>query len=317
MSKLLPRCAAALASHLGLRPSSEPVMGTDGCQDKRAAQLCVKCVRVDCVNDLQKSDPDFKKLFDAATTSKTMPVYNAATTLAFAVIVALLLVVAVQSKATLQLEADTSSSSTSTTATTTATSTEATPTSKTENKRLTEDQVRQSENEFPIKVEKPNTVEQNQSPGNGDDRDGDQESPQKLEFDKSVFAGLYSRGKTKSVEEIVDHSVDQSPKDDENLIEHRQGRSNVFRKGRQDEVTPAASGRTSEDILNEIVNFGLDQSKFLFDVQEKRIYDNGLSVKKSDPAHFVGVFNRQSQRAKDLSRYGYATLQASSLLSKQ
>jgi hypothetical protein len=33
-------------------------------------------------------------------------------------------------------------------------------------------------------------------------------------------------------------------------------------------------------------------------VQEKRIYDHGLSVKKSDPAHFVGVFNRQSQRAK-------------------
>ena len=157
-----------------------------------------------------------------------------------------------------------------------------------------------------------NIFERGQIPGKGDDSIGPSE--QTVRFDKSVFQRLYSRGKTKSLEEIVDQSVDKSPKVDENDIDHRQGRSNF--KGRNVE-TVSGNGRTSDDILNEIVNFGLDQSRFLFDVQEKRIYDNGLSVKKNDPAHFVGVFNRQSQRAKDLSKYGYATLQASTLLSKQ
>ena len=138
-------------------------------------------------------------------------------------------------------------------------------------------------------------------------------------FDKSIFERLHSQSRVKSSEEIVDRSVNPNPEQD-NLVkqddlnkldEERKGRAKVFR-----DVDPS-QGRTSEDILNEIVNFGLDQSRYLFDVQEKRIYDKGLSLKKSDPGHFVGVFNKQSQRAKDLSKYGYATLQASSLLSKQ
>jgi hypothetical protein len=66
-----------------------------------------------------------------------------------------------------------------------------------------------------------------------------------------------------------------------------------------------------------VVSFGLNQSRYLFEVHEKWLYDNGLAVKKSDPAHFVAAFNRQSQRAKELSKYGYASLQASSLLTKQ
>jgi len=147
----------------------------------------------------------------------------------------------------------------------------------------------------------------------------DDESDNKPAFDKSVFEKLYSQSKTKSVEEIVDQSVNQESTDDENIVDQvRRGRSHF--KSRSNDNEPEldpASGRTSEEILNEIVNFGLDQSRYLFDVQEKRIYDNGLSLKKSDPGHFVGVFNKQSQRAKDLSKYGYATLQASSLLSKQ
>ena len=136
-------------------------------------------------------------------------------------------------------------------------------------------------------------------------------------FDKSIFERLHNQSRIKSSEEIVDRSVNPNPEQD-NLVkqddledEQRKGRANVFR-----DVDPS-QGRTSEDILNEIVNFGLDQSRYLFDVQEKRIYDKGLSLKKSDPGHFVGVYNKQSQRAKDLSKYGYATLHASSLLSKQ
>ena len=131
-------------------------------------------------------------------------------------------------------------------------------------------------------------------------------------FDKSIFERLHNQSKIKSDDEIVDQSSADHLSTDENVVDHRQGRSNF--KSRN--VEPS-SGRTSEDILNEIANFGLDQSRYLFDVQEKRIYDNGLTLKKSDPGHFVGVFNKQTQRAKELSKYGYATLQASSLLSKQ
>jgi hypothetical protein len=55
----------------------------------------------------------------------------------------------------------------------------------------------------------------------------------------------------------------------------------------------------------------------LFDVVEKRIYENGQNLKKSDPAHFVAVFNKQTAKSKELSKYGYATLEASALLTRQ
>ena len=47
------------------------------------------------------------------------------------------------------------------------------------------------------------------------------------------------------------------------------------------------------------------------------LYEEGVSLKKSNPAHFVGVFNKQKDRAKELSKFGYASLQASSLLARQ
>ena len=62
---------------------------------------------------------------------------------------------------------------------------------------------------------------------------------------------------------------------------------------------------------------GLEQSRHLHEVKEKEIYDSGITLKKSDPAHFVAVFNKQTPKAKELSRYGYATLEASRLLTKQ
>ena len=77
------------------------------------------------------------------------------------------------------------------------------------------------------------------------------------------------------------------------------------------------SARTSEELLNDIVTFGLEQSRHLHEVKEKEIYESGITLKKSDPAHFVAVFNKQTPKAKELSRYGYATLEASRLLTKQ
>lgn len=78
-----------------------------------------------------------------------------------------------------------------------------------------------------------------------------------------------------------------------------------------------SSARTSEELLNDITSYGLERSRFLYEIKEKRIYEHGISLTKSDPAHFVAVFNKQTPRAKELSRYGYATLEASSLITKQ
>ena len=55
----------------------------------------------------------------------------------------------------------------------------------------------------------------------------------------------------------------------------------------------------------------------MVDILERKLYDEGQSLSKADPAHFVGVFNKQTTKAKELSKYGYATLEASSLLTKQ
>ncbi len=84
-----------------------------------------------------------------------------------------------------------------------------------------------------------------------------------------------------------------------------------------DHFVKCQSQKSSEEILNDIVNYGLDQSTYLYEVQERQIYDRGVALKKSNPAHFLGVFNKQEPRAKELSKYGYATLEASSLLTRQ
>ena len=77
------------------------------------------------------------------------------------------------------------------------------------------------------------------------------------------------------------------------------------------------NAKSSQQILKDIVNYGLDRTRYLVDVLERKIYEHGVALNKQDPAHFVAVFNKQTSRAKELSRYGYATLEASSLLTKQ
>ena len=71
------------------------------------------------------------------------------------------------------------------------------------------------------------------------------------------------------------------------------------------------------ELLESVIEFGLNQSRYLQEVQEKDLYRKGVSLSKRQPAHFVSVFNKQQKEAKMLSQYAYATLQASSLLSKQ
>ena len=90
----------------------------------------------------------------------------------------------------------------------------------------------------------------------------------------------------------------------------------VHRNGRKYKSFES-NARTSEELLNDITSYGLERSRFLYEIKEKRIYEHGIALTKSDPAHFVAVFNKQTPRAKELSRYGYATLEASSLITKQ
>ncbi|TRY75389.1 hypothetical protein TCAL_06346 [Tigriopus californicus] len=75
--------------------------------------------------------------------------------------------------------------------------------------------------------------------------------------------------------------------------------------------------KQAAQILNDIVSFGIDQSDRLENVREKQLFEQGVTLKKSNPAHFVGIFNKQKPKARELSSIGYASLQASSLLARQ
>lgn len=71
------------------------------------------------------------------------------------------------------------------------------------------------------------------------------------------------------------------------------------------------------ELLENVIEFGMNRSSHLVEVQEKMLYDKGITLDKTQPGHFVSVFNKQQKKAKMLSQFAYATLQASSLLSKQ
>ena len=119
----------------------------------------------------------------------------------------------------------------------------------------------------------------------------------------------YSKGESNN----LSHNKETLDSNDYNLSSPLES---IYRKSRQYKKFKS-SARNSEELLNDITSYGLEKSRYLYDIKEKRIYDKGISLKKSDPAHFVSVFNKQTPRAKELSRYGYATLEASSLLTKQ
>ena len=70
-------------------------------------------------------------------------------------------------------------------------------------------------------------------------------------------------------------------------------------------------------LLENVIEFGLNRSSHLVQVQEKELYEKGMVLNKSQPGHFVSVFNKQDKKSKRMSTFAYATLQASSLLSKQ
>ncbi len=79
----------------------------------------------------------------------------------------------------------------------------------------------------------------------------------------------------------------------------------------------ATTAEKAEALLNEIVRYGIDRSEELSEVEERELYDRGVRLTKANPAHFVGIFNKQKERGRELAKYAYAALEASSLLAKQ
>jgi len=70
-------------------------------------------------------------------------------------------------------------------------------------------------------------------------------------------------------------------------------------------------------LLETVLEHGLNASQHLIEVQEEELYYKGAFVRKSEPAHFLSVFNKQKPQSKLLSKYAYASLHASGLLSRR
>ncbi|XP_037082057.1 peroxidase-like [Pollicipes pollicipes] len=62
---------------------------------------------------------------------------------------------------------------------------------------------------------------------------------------------------------------------------------------------------------------GLNHTQYLYDVLEPDIYRTGLSLSPDEPGSYLAAFNRQRPKAKDLAKYGYASLHTSRLISKR
>ena len=73
------------------------------------------------------------------------------------------------------------------------------------------------------------------------------------------------------------------------------------------------------ELLENVIEFGLNQSQYLQEIQERDLWTKGasflsqpsslyinwiggVSLSKRQPAHFVSVFNKQQKEAKMLSR---------------
>ncbi|XP_020294336.1 uncharacterized protein LOC109859976 isoform X2 [Pseudomyrmex gracilis] len=68
-----------------------------------------------------------------------------------------------------------------------------------------------------------------------------------------------------------------------------------------------------EDYLMEAANYGLQAMHNLYYIQEPKLYSMGLYLESDNPARYVAAFNEQSEEAKALARFGYATLQGTAM----
>ncbi|CAL4065298.1 unnamed protein product, partial [Meganyctiphanes norvegica] len=91
------------------------------------------------------------------------------------------------------------------------------------------------------------------------------------------------------------------------------------REGRGDSVPLqfGSNARSGAMILDTVTKYGQNESDFLFNVKEPRIYKKGYSLSHGHPGLFLAAFNKQKSKTKDLARFGYASLKATEKLSKQ
>ncbi|XP_053639505.1 salivary peroxidase/catechol oxidase-like isoform X3 [Cherax quadricarinatus] len=91
------------------------------------------------------------------------------------------------------------------------------------------------------------------------------------------------------------------------------------REGRQAAV-PIQFSESSDAgslILNQVTNYGINATNYLTNVKEPQLFQEGYHLQQGDPGLFLAAFNKQKKRSKDLASFGYASLKASELLSKQ
>ncbi|XP_044731431.1 uncharacterized protein LOC123294462 [Chrysoperla carnea] len=69
--------------------------------------------------------------------------------------------------------------------------------------------------------------------------------------------------------------------------------------------------------IEDAAEYGLQRMHYLFDDIEPKLYKKGLWLEKDNPAHFVASFNAQQEKAKQLAKFGYASLEATTKLALQ
>ncbi|XP_063981549.1 chorion peroxidase-like isoform X2 [Diachasmimorpha longicaudata] len=63
--------------------------------------------------------------------------------------------------------------------------------------------------------------------------------------------------------------------------------------------------------------FGIKAMNQLYDIEEPKLFSNGVFLADEHPARYVAAFNRQSEEAKDLARVAYAALKGSGKLAEK
>ncbi|XP_076048302.1 peroxidasin homolog [Oratosquilla oratoria] len=76
-------------------------------------------------------------------------------------------------------------------------------------------------------------------------------------------------------------------------------------------------GEAGKRILTHVTQFGLNQTDYLINVKEPRLFQEGIRLSRGHPGLFLAAFNQQKKKTKDLAKFGYASLRASDLLSRQ
>ena len=54
------------------------------------------------------------------------------------------------------------------------------------------------------------------------------------------------------------------------------------------------------ELLENVIEVGLNRSRYLVEVKEKELFEKGIILDKSQPGHFVSVFNKQQKKSQNV-----------------